>query len=103
MDLSKTKFPDFTFQSREHLVSEFERSSREARQATETVSEDELRKTWKLVWKGNTIVDAPKLMLYRTMFLNHMVHHRGQLTVYLRLLNIPVPGLYGPSADEAFG
>jgi uncharacterized damage-inducible protein DinB len=103
LDLSKTKFPDLVFQSRQHLLSELERSSREAKQATEAASEEDLRKTWKCSWQGKTIVDAPRLMLYRTMFLNHMVHHRGQLTVYLRLLNIPIPGLYGPSADEAFG
>ena len=42
------------------------------------------------------------MILYRTMFLNHLVHHRAQLGVYLRLLKIPVPGHYGPSADEPF-
>ncbi len=46
------------------------------------------------------MLKAPRMLLYRTMFLNHLVHHRAQLGVYLRLLKIPVPGLYGPSADE---
>jgi uncharacterized damage-inducible protein DinB len=48
------------------------------------------------------IVEAPRMLLYRTMFLNHLVHHRAQLGVNLRLLNISVPALYGPSADEPF-
>ncbi|MCO5248231.1 MAG: DinB family protein [Chitinophagales bacterium] len=46
------------------------------------------------------IMKAPKHVVYRTMIMNHLIHHRGQLGVYLRLLNIPVPGVYGPSADE---
>jgi uncharacterized damage-inducible protein DinB len=56
---------------------------------------------WKLTTKeGATIVGMPKAALVRTIILNHMYHHRGQLSVYLRLLDVPVPAIYGPSADE---
>jgi uncharacterized damage-inducible protein DinB len=57
-------------------------------------------RNWKLVWQGHTVIDQPKHQVFRDAVLNHMIHHRGQLTVYLRLLNAKVPGVYGPSADE---
>jgi uncharacterized damage-inducible protein DinB len=50
---------------------------------------------------GATLIEMPKKGLVRTLVLNHLVHHRGQLSVYLRLLNVPVPPIYGPSADES--
>ncbi|WP_028551945.1 DinB family protein [Paenibacillus sp. UNC451MF] len=62
--------------------------------------DDGLRDTWKLVSKGETVLEAPRIDMARTLMFNHVYHHRGQLTVYLRLLGIPVPGMYGPSADE---
>jgi uncharacterized damage-inducible protein DinB len=102
LDMDKVKFPDFIFESTAHLLSELERNAAEARSHLAASSDDELNKTWKLSYKGRVFVDAPRKVLYRSMFLNHLVHHRAQLGVYLRLLNIPVPGLYGPSADETF-
>jgi len=57
-------------------------------------------RSWQLVWQGKAWIDAPKHQVFRDAVLNHMIHHRGQLTVYLRLLNAKVPGTYGPSADE---
>jgi len=56
---------------------------------------------WKLTTKdGATVMGMPKVALIRSVVLNHMYHHRGQLSVYLRLLDVPVPSIYGPSADE---
>ena len=57
-------------------------------------------RNWQLVWQGQVVIDAPKQEVFREMVLNHMIHHRGQLSVYLRLLGAKVPGIYGPSADE---
>ena len=102
LDIAKDKFPDFVFESTAHLLSELDRTAAEARANLAASSDDDLRKHWKLAFGDKVFVDAPRMVLYRTMFLNHVVHHRAQLGVYLRLLNIPVPGLYGPSADEAF-
>jgi uncharacterized damage-inducible protein DinB len=102
LDMDKEKMPSFTFESTAHLLSELERTAGEARAHLAASSDEELCKSWKLSFKGQVFVDAPRKVLYRSMFLNHLVHHRAQLGVYLRLLNIPVPGLYGPSADEAF-
>ncbi|MBJ9990857.1 MULTISPECIES: DinB family protein [unclassified Paenibacillus] len=61
--------------------------------------EDGLRNSWKLVSKGETILEAPRIDMARSLMFNHVYHHRGQLTVYLRLLGISVPGMYGPTAD----
>lgn len=64
------------------------------------VSDDDLAKKW-IVRRGEQLMfDTPKKIAIRNWALNHMIHHRGQLSVYLRLLDIPVPGMYGPSADE---
>jgi uncharacterized damage-inducible protein DinB len=102
LDMGKEKFPDFVFESTAHLLSELALHAAEARAHLAVSSDEDLGRSWKLSFKGKIFVDAPRMVLYRTMFLNHLVHHRAQLGVYLRLLNIPVPGLYGPSADEPF-
>jgi uncharacterized damage-inducible protein DinB len=101
--MDKEKWPDIIFESTAHLLSELERTASEAKGHLAASSDEQLKESWKLLFKGRAFVDAPRMVLYRTMFLNHVVHHRAQLGVYLRLLNIPVPGLYGPSADESFG
>ncbi len=59
-----------------------------------------LTKNWKASAGGQTIFEMPKAALIRSIALNHWYHHRGQLSVYLRLLDVPVPSIYGPSADE---
>lgn len=56
--------------------------------------------TWSIVENGNTMFSMPRVAALRMIMLNHLYHHRGQLTVYLRMLNIPVPSVYGPSADD---
>ncbi len=102
VNFATEKFPDLTFESRAHLLSELERTATEAKSHLSAASDDDLRKHWKLAFGERVIADAPRMLLYRIMFLNHLVHHRAQLGVYLRLLGVPVPGLYGPSADEPF-
>ena len=102
LNLATRKFPDFVFQSTAHLLSELDRTAAEAKSHVASASDEYLKGEWRLAWGDREIVKAPRMALYRTMFLNHLVHHRAQLGVYLRLLGIPVPGLYGPSADEPF-
>lgn len=102
LDFSKEKFPDFVFESTAQLLSELDRSSAEAKRRMQAASDDQLKQEWALRFGDRVLAKAPRMLLYRTMFLNHLVHHRAQLGVYLRLLNLPVPGLYGPSADEPF-
>ncbi|MGA2434981.1 MAG: DinB family protein, partial [Bryobacteraceae bacterium] len=55
---------------------------------------------WSLTKAGEPVLVLPRVGLFRTILLNHLYHHRGQLTVYLRLLDVPIPSIYGPSADE---
>jgi len=72
----------------------------EARAALASVSDAEMMKGWKLLAGGKEIFTMPRVACIRGMVMNHIIHHRAQLTVYYRLLGVPVPGLYGPSADE---
>lgn len=101
-NMAVEKFPPIVFESKAHLLAELERTAAEAKSHLQAASDDDLKKHWKFSFGDRVIVDAPRMTLFRTMFLNHVVHHRAQLGVYLRLLGIPVPGLYGPSADEPF-
>ena len=57
-------------------------------------------KTWSLIYGGQTVLSQPRAGILRGMVMSHMIHHRGQLSVYLRLLDVAIPGMYGPSADE---
>ena len=66
----------------------------------DTLSDEEWMKPWKLAAGEHVITETPKAGALRFIIENHMYHHRGQLSVYLRLLDLPVPGLYGPSADD---
>jgi uncharacterized damage-inducible protein DinB len=102
LQLATAKFPDLIFQGREQLLADLEETSTVTRQALESSSDEQLLAHWKLSWGDKVIRHDRRAVLYRTMFLNHLVHHRGQLSVYLRLNDVPVPGLYGPSADEQF-
>jgi uncharacterized damage-inducible protein DinB len=101
LNMATDKFPDIKFQSTAHLLSELDRSAAEAKGHLASSSDEHLKQEWKLLFGDRLFLSVPRMLLYRTMFLNHLVHHRAQLGVYLRLLNIPVPGLYGPSADES--
>ena len=87
--------------NRKQLLAEFDKNVAESRAALASVSDAELMKNWKLLAGGQEIFTMPRAACVRGMVLNHHIHHRAQLTVYYRLLGIPVPGLYGPSADEA--
>lgn len=68
--------------------------------AIEEITEEDWLRTWTLQAGSHVIASVPKLGAYRFIIQNHLIHHRGQLTVYMRMLDIPLPGLYGPSADE---
>ncbi len=88
-------------ENRQQLLAEFDENVAEARAALAAVNDAEITKGWTLLAGGKKIFTMPRNACVRSMVLNHIIHHRAQLTVYYRLLGIPVPGLYGPSADEA--
>ena len=86
--------------TREEILSRFDADLVKARAALAASSEADLAAHWKMEWRGQTVIDAPREDVYRKWCINHMIHHRAQLGVYLRLLGIAIPGFYGPSADE---
>ncbi len=92
--------PGPTPTSHEALLARFDEYSATLRDALRASDDEKLTHNFRLHRGEQTITQMPKGAAIRIMGLNHSIHHRGQLTVYLRLLDIPVPGLYGPSADE---
>jgi uncharacterized damage-inducible protein DinB len=83
------------------LLERFDKNSAAFRAALVAASDEQLMKNWSLLSGGQTIFTMPRVAILRGMILNHIIHHRGQLSVYLRLNDIPVPSIYGPSADES--
>jgi uncharacterized damage-inducible protein DinB len=86
--------------SREALLSTFDANVAALKEALAQASEPDLRQVWTLRMGEKVLLRMPRLAVLRTMCLSHMINHRGQLCVYLRLLGVPVPSIYGPSADE---
>ena len=86
--------------TRAAVVQMFDKNLADARAALSGRTDAELMAPWKLSHSGKEIFTMPKAVVLRGFVMNHMIHHRGQLSVYLRLQNIPLPSLYGPSADE---
>jgi uncharacterized damage-inducible protein DinB len=87
-------------QSRQELLDTFQQSLATARQVVVGMDEQKLAAPWSLDANGMTLMTIPRGVMMRTILLNHYYHHRGQLSVYLRLLDVPIPSIYGPSADE---
>ena len=102
LDLATAKWPSMTFVSREQLLTDFDTLAAEARAAMSAASDEDLATHWKFSFGDHVLSDNPRSLTFRHMFFNHLIHHRAQLGVYLRLNNLPVPGVYGPSADEPF-
>jgi len=86
--------------SRAQLLAEFDKNVKEARAALSKASDPQMLTEWKLKAHGKTMMSMPRVAVIRVMVMNHIIHHRAQLGVYFRLNGIPVPALYGPSADE---
>jgi uncharacterized damage-inducible protein DinB len=83
------------------LLAMFDSGSAKFRAALAAAENDALMTPWSLLGGGVTMFTMPRVAVLRGMIFNHIVHHRGQLSVYLRMCDIPVPAIYGPSADEA--
>jgi uncharacterized damage-inducible protein DinB len=87
--------------SRAAMLAAFDTHAAAARAAIVGKSDAELMAPWALKRSGQTIFSMPKAAVWRSFVMNHLVHHRGQLAVYLRMLDVPIPSMYGPSADES--
>jgi uncharacterized damage-inducible protein DinB len=100
LNISPADFTPLVATSREQLLGEFDKNVAAARKELESASDADYMKPWTLSFQGNVMFTMPKVGVIRSMVMNHIIHHRAQLTVYYRMTGVPVPALYGPSADE---
>jgi uncharacterized damage-inducible protein DinB len=94
-----TAFVPPSFESLGRTLELFDKNESDVREALGNASDAELMIAWSLKNAGATIFTMPRVAVLRTIMMNHLIHHRGQLSVYLRLLDVPLPSIYGPSAD----
>ena len=94
------KHEPYVVSSTQAMLERFDREVAQAKAALAGLAPAKWDENWKFVFGGQAFIDDTKYRVYRDWVLNHLIHHRAQLGVYLRLLNKPVPGIYGPSADE---
>lgn len=92
--------PGYSFETTDALLADFDRGVAEGRAAIAATSDDDFQVTWTMKVAGQAVSSGTRYMQFRTSMLNHLVHHRAQLGVYLRLVDLPVPSMYGPTADE---
>jgi uncharacterized damage-inducible protein DinB len=86
-------------ETRDALLKALDRTADDARAALRKTSDDHLMTSWRLLARGQVVLEAPRYVMIRDT-INHWAHHRGQMTVYLRLMGAKVPSIYGPSADD---
>ena len=86
--------------SRQDTLKKFDEWLAQAVTGLKKTSDEDFTKTWSLTANGQTLMSMPRGVVLRTIVMNHLIHHRGQLSIYLRLNDVAVPGMYGPSADE---
>src|SRR5512138_4491 len=91
------------FRTRGDLLAAFDVAFSKGLAALRSTNDEHLMTTWKLLAGGHVVQEQPRYIAIGDGVLNHWAHHRGQLTVYLRLNDVPVPSIYGPTADERFG
>lgn len=100
LDMNPGDHTPFVVTSKEQLLGEFDKNLTTLRATLAGMTDEDMMKTWALRIGGQVLFSMPRVGVMRTMIMNHVIHHRAQLTVYYRLNGVPVPALYGPSADE---
>ena len=99
--LNLLEYPGYSYENTDELLKTFDKHVKEARGAIAKSGDSDFMVPWSLKRAGQTFFTVPRVAALRTFLLNHMIHHRGQLTVYLRLQDVPLPSVYGPTADQA--
>ncbi len=94
-------FKPFAAATSAQVLERFDAVRGEARKALESLQDKQLTEMWSIRMGERVLASLPRAMALRRVFMNHLIHHRGQLGVYLRLLDVAIPGMYGPSADDA--
>ena len=84
----------------EEVFAVFDESVRDAEKCLKEMTDEKAQGNWRLMRQDRELMNVPRIAILRSIMLNHWYHHRGQLSVYLRLLDVPLPVIYGPSADE---
>lgn len=97
--LDLARGPGYSYQTTDELLAQFDRHAQEARAAIAQANDTDYEVPWSLMMGDRVLFTLPRGVVVRQN-INHVIHHRGQLTVYLRLLDVPVPSIYGPTADE---
>ncbi len=97
-DPTQAKQPNIS--GKQDIIKLFDSGSAKIEEGLKNTPESEYSKEFTFSREGTVIAKMPKAMFLRTFLVNHMIHHRAQLSIYLRLLDVPVPGMYGPSADD---
>ena len=100
LDFDKNKFVPVYATSTEDLLQKHDENVAKALEALQSMPADDLMKPWTLRNGEHVILTMPKVAVIRNMCMNHLIHHRGQLSVYMRMNGISLPGIYGPTADE---
>ncbi|HEX8147378.1 MAG TPA: DinB family protein [Pyrinomonadaceae bacterium] len=100
-DFGSGDFKPFEPKTTAELLEKFDRNIAAAAETLRRQPDERMGDNWKLRSGDHVLFEMPRAMVVRFVGLNHVIHHRGQLSVYLRLLDVPLPSIYGPSADEA--
>ncbi|HEY3823266.1 MAG TPA: DinB family protein [Bryobacteraceae bacterium] len=93
----------FNAATKAELMAALDKNVADARALIAGASDEQLGKNWSFLYGGHVVMEMPRAAALRTVVMNHIIHHRGQLSVFLRLLDVPIPSIYGPSADEPIG
>ena len=99
-NVDPASFTPYRASSVTELLDTFDADVARGMQVLANVGDDAVSRPWRMKVKGTVRFERPKSVVFRDFTLSHLIHHRGQLSVYLRLLDVPVPGAYGPTADE---
>jgi uncharacterized damage-inducible protein DinB len=100
-ELDFVNFQPFQPASVSELVEKFDENIATATEQLQEQPDEHLFKTWRMLSNGKEFFKMPRAAFIRSVVLNHLIHHRGQLSVYLRLRDVPLPSVYGPTADES--
>jgi uncharacterized damage-inducible protein DinB len=100
LELEPGKFSPFEPSTRKELLDKFDKAVSESRAAIASATDEQMNTLWTMKWEGKTVLNMPRIGVLRSVIMNHMIHHRAHLGMYLRLMDVAVPGMYGPSADE---
>jgi uncharacterized damage-inducible protein DinB len=100
LELDPSKYKPNVITSRAAALKQFDETVANSRAAIAAASDETMMRPWTFVAGGRTVMTMPKVAVLRTLVMNHLIHHRGQLSVFYRIAGVPVPSLYGPSKDE---